>query len=436
MKKVLTIILILISICIASAYMFLHPYDTLSHCQLLTFDDSIFCSTNHIYYYGMNIYFKNYINFPMSKKKSFIDIYDLDDSEILYIDNLVRFKAKLNAAFLTDNNKRKLIFNIINNVYPPLKSANKLSEEEYFEVLKNITYIPLIQNYIGGANKVNTLSEDEIKNLPSVKNTKIKYAVHYNNNIVNYYDNLGNLVLRINFNKGKIHRYQIIIDNNSFYTYDADNKLVEYSKGNAVYDANNKLIHIISLSKLFYPQIISTVKTNQVSNMQMYRDVLMRKLNDKNSAIHKSFVKVVDKHYYNGSYELMLNDIAAYIKTIKRNNSVEYKYFAHVFKGRPLTLNFIKVDNDYVFSINSAHDPDLDTLYSMANTVNIYAGRCAEPLLKSEISDKITNNFLYDIQIEELDNGEIFVAEYPPCIACSKNISLWGWKYPKTTILQ
>ena len=419
---------------------FFSKYDTLKHCEFLNMDEENACFTNRIYLHGINIYFKNAIYFPANDIKTVIYIKNIPIKDALHIRGNVRNKAILDTITLWDINKISLANDIIKKHSAKIY-YKEINEDVYKKVLEDISYIIATNESIKKAEKVIKLSDNDINALPiqllKYKNTKIKYAVFYKNNIVNYYDDHGNIVLRKNLYNGDTLRFQTIDSDNNFYTFDKNLKLIEYSKDNAVYNSDGEFIYYISTSKPYITTILAQPEINNSgSGVEKKRNNLMTILNDKNSHLHISLSKAVDKSYSKGSTELIIKDLTEYLKTLKKQFPDEYSYFYIASDTKPISLDFIKTNDGYVFSVNGAHNPDTDILSSLGETINVYNGRCAEIILKSEIKKEQVNNYIYDLKIEKDSNGELQIREVQPCETCSKNISLWGWKYPKTTILQ
>ena len=130
----------------------------------------------------------------------------------------------------------------------------------------------------------------------------------------------------------------------------------------------------------------------------------------------------------------MINELEDYFNRLKVSDHALFNFYKNCIGNNTITINVAKVDNHYVFSLNRAPEQNNDkVIASMANTINSYHGTCAEPNLQAKIGKKLVGKYIYDISIFIRKNS-IIVKEHPPCSACNRNVSLWGWKYPKTTI--
>ena len=126
----------------------------------------------------------------------------------------------------------------------------------------------------------------------------------------------------------------------------------------------------------------------------------------------------------------MVEALNKYFEELKENDNSLFIQFKNSVRKRTFTLNFGKFDGIYYFSINGAdvHGSNIVSA-SMADTMNIYHGKCAEPNLKAIVKNKLYGKYFYDIKFTKTGN-KIKCKEHPPCKTCSKNTSLWGWAYP------
>lgn len=422
-------------------------YDTVSNCKFITVDNNNYCKIRHIKYYDTDIYFKRDVTFASNKSKSTIYFKDLDTKDLIYIREKIRKKAAKNALKLEDLNKINLAKCIIENQNKNVSKNNLKIENEY--IAEDIIQITQINEYIKNADEVKVLNEDDIQKLPLdiIKNkfNKINYAAFYYGNIINYYTDNGEIILKAYIVNGQPFRYQVYDENNEFYTYDMNKNLLEYSKNNTIFDSENNVIYKITDAEIDMPYIkrrynrIKYAKSDEKifymrSNKTKYS--LYEKFNNTEDFIYKSFVSAIDKQYKSGSYQKVIDELESYFENLKINNPNIYDYIYYTAEDKSFTVNIIKLNDEYLISVNNVYVPNIEkTISSMADTINTYEGRCAEPVLKTLLGNNYSDNYFYDLKISTR-HDKINVSEHPPCTACNKNISVWGWKYPKTSILK
>ena len=202
--------------------------------------------------------------------------------------------------------------------------------------------------------------------------------------------------------------------------------MIEYSDKLKVYNSNGKLIFIAGdVSEKFSGD-------HKYMFTDFVRTKFIKELNNKDSELYKSITTVIDEHYDKGSYDEMTLALNEYFSKIKISQPDIYKNFLDA-TGNVMTINFAKTGDGYIFSANQIYVKGIEKLiHSMANSINVYRGRCAETSLKALSENKISDKYFYDIKLQ-LKNEEIKSKEHRPCNTCARNISLWGWKYPKNT---
>ena len=398
LKNKIVLILLFIIFCeslyIVVSHANTYDYDTVSQCVFVEKASGSYCKTKHIEYYNTNIYFKNDVLLSANDRKNVLTLSSLKSEDLKLVREKVKHKALWNTIKIKNLNKILLAQSVIKyRYYHDTNDINIL--------FNDIVQITNVIDYISSANIVKPVTNEEQSLIPTelIKTDyeKIKYAAYYDGNIINYYTNNGELILKLYGTEQRPYRYQVYDDKGEFYTYDANKKLVEYSKSLGVYDSKDNLIYKVSESDIDIPYILKKQDRGSGRMKRMIsssRVDLNDNLDNPNTDIYKSIVKVIDAHY-GASYEEMLFALESYFNELKVNNPKIYREYKNMLAKRALTINFAKI--------------------------------------KAKIRNNYLNNYFYDIKIN-FYNGKIHCEEHPPCETCSRNVSVWAWKYPKTSI--
>ncbi len=224
---------------------------------------------------------------------------------------------------------------------------------------------------------------------------------------------------------GIVQRIQTFDDAENFYTYDSIGTLISYSKGLEFYDGQGHLLYKLNSEDRALPNFRKESEKDTDE-----RKIFLEELNNPNSIKYLSITSVIDKYYDKGSLKTMIVALNNYFDYLRKSNPKIYQEYKDLIGKTNFTLNFAKYEGKYIFAINNSNLPNFEKIAaSMANTSNKFHAKCSEPNLKTLAPKGLVGKYFYDIKIS-IRKGKIICKEHIPCSACSKNISLWGWKYP------
>ena len=192
----------------------------------------VYCNADKITYYGTEINLGKVTTMDTIGENAKLESLDIDT--LKKIQEEVVKKAYKNSNWIINKEKKELVREIISQ-------KNTTNSNNKTQILENISKYVHIIPYIKKANKV--LSDNTPPEMKVYDTKDIKFAAFYNNEIINYYTKDGRLVLREYRPDGETVRYQTLDSDGNFYTYDKDQKLVEYSKDNGVYNSKGELLY-------------------------------------------------------------------------------------------------------------------------------------------------------------------------------------------------
>ena len=385
-----------------------------AYCVVVYKNKKKYCKTDKFKFYNTIVNFEKKQEFELQGND--VDLKSMDIPSLKLFRKKITDKAIRDSFFILESNRRNLAKAII-------KYQNSDNIDDKDLLLEDISKSADIISYVKKADSVKI-----VKSFPSYKilnDVTVKYVAAYNSEVYNYYSEDGKLIFRMYSPNNVIQRIQKFDDNGNFYTYDNKENLLGYSKGLEIYDGHNKLIYKLKSEDRAVPSF-----RKQLVNGDERRKIFLEDLNNPNSDKYLSVTPVIDKYYEKGSAKEMIEALNKYFTDLKISNPFLYSEYKNLIAGTNFTLNFAKYDGRYIFAINNSNLEGFDKIAaSMAETANKFHSKCSEPNLKTLAPKGLVDIYFYDIKIY-LKKGKITCKEHLPCSACSRNISLWGWKYP------